>query len=534
MIIHDIYFYEKKCALLRTQILNYIINDLNITKEDYHNFNGKFYITSSINILIDYKKCFDKTKKYLDNFILNYDIIIKLNIFTKNLIEIYTSDSNVFDKDGKIDSLFLFSDSLKYYNCLNNITSNNIYSIIIDPNNMEHDLFTKSNIIKPNKKVNLIRCVISLNNNINIVKPEAENNCINQFNMFLKYFNKYLKTNGGVILSISKFYFSLFKIIKYIELNKYFDEIIYLSHDTRTLQMVEFRTNVIIYLKGYTGKPFPIIEDILQITNKYDFDFITPIIKIFINSYKNEYKYLNEYKTEIFNIKQKNDLIDFYIKEKIIQIKNIKLKINPEYLIKYQFKTWKRILNKYFDDTIKINVLELGCYEGIGSIWFLNNVVLHKNSRLYCVDPFLGSAEYSNIDFNNVYNKFLTNIEHNKNKDKLLFFKMKSDEFLLNIVNKNIQDTKLNKKKILFDIIFIDASHDSRDVIMDSILSWRLLKVGGILIWDDYIWTKMPNLNERPKMAIDSFLEMFDKNYEILSKTTQLIIKKTIDYFNDI
>jgi hypothetical protein len=34
-------------------------------------------------------------------------------------------------------------------------------------------------------------------------------------------------------------------------------------------------------------------------------------------------------------------------------------------------------------------------------------------------------------------------------------------------------------------------------------------------------------------MAIDSFLEMFDKNYEILSKTTQLIIKKTIDYFND-
>lgn len=37
-----------------------------------------------------------------------------------------------------------------------------------------------------------------------------------------------------------------------------------------------------------------------------------------------------------------------------------------------------------------------------------------------------------------------------------------------------------------FDFIYVDGSHRSPDVIYDAILSFGLLKKGGIMIFDDY------------------------------------------------
>jgi hypothetical protein len=33
-----------------------------------------------------------------------------------------------------------------------------------------------------------------------------------------------------------------------------------------------------------------------------------------------------------------------------------------------------------------------------------------------------------------------------------------------------------------------DGSHRARDVLEDAVLSWPLLKVGGIMLFDDYLW----------------------------------------------
>ena len=39
-----------------------------------------------------------------------------------------------------------------------------------------------------------------------------------------------------------------------------------------------------------------------------------------------------------------------------------------------------------------------------------------------------------------------------------------------------------------YDIIYIDGSHATSDVLEDAVLSYRLLKPGGLLIFDDYHW----------------------------------------------
>ena len=77
-----------------------------------------------------------------------------------------------------------------------------------------------------------------------------------------------------------------------------------------------------------------------------------------------------------------------------------------------------------------------------------------------------------------------------------------------------------------FDIIFIDASHEANDVILDAVLSWRLLKVEGILIFDDYKWKKIVQKNYRPALAIDSFIEIYKPEIEVLNIGWQFILKK--------
>jgi predicted O-methyltransferase YrrM len=57
-----------------------------------------------------------------------------------------------------------------------------------------------------------------------------------------------------------------------------------------------------------------------------------------------------------------------------------------------------------------------------------------------------------------------------------------------------------------YDLVYVDGSHHSADVYTDATLAWPLLNDEGILIFDDYEWTLMPEENSRPKLGIDAFL----------------------------
>ncbi|MFK7974058.1 MAG: hypothetical protein AB8B66_04285 [Rickettsiaceae bacterium] len=42
----------------------------------------------------------------------------------------------------------------------------------------------------------------------------------------------------------------------------------------------------------------------------------------------------------------------------------------------------------------------------------------------------------------------------------------------------------------------------------DIVSAWELLKVGGIMIMDDYLWKGYPEARLTPKPAIDGFLSI--------------------------
>jgi len=55
----------------------------------------------------------------------------------------------------------------------------------------------------------------------------------------------------------------------------------------------------------------------------------------------------------------------------------------------------------------------------------------------------------------------------------------------------------------------------------------RLLKIGGVLIFDDYRWFKTAPRVKRPGYAIDVFHEFFGGQFEMIHNQSQFILRKT-------
>jgi hypothetical protein len=77
-----------------------------------------------------------------------------------------------------------------------------------------------------------------------------------------------------------------------------------------------------------------------------------------------------------------------------------------------------------------------------------------------------------------------------------------------------------------FDAAYLDGSHIAADVLEDAVLTWRLLKPGGVLIFDDYRWDLYRDSVRSPGPGIDAFLAGFAGQYDVLHKDYQVILRK--------
>lgn len=180
------------------------------------------------------------------------------------------------------------------------------------------------------------------------------------------------------------------------------------------------------------------------------------------------------------------------------------------------WKHWDKYLAQFIGK--KINIMEIGVYKGDATTWFLKNIMTNPDSRIVAVDTFGGSPEYgSTIDFTKIEKKFYENIKKTGRENQVIVMKMYSSQALINL---------LHTMDMNFDIIFIDASHEAKDVLSDNVLAWGLLKPGGVLINDDYKWDKLNKNYFRPKIAIDSFISSFKPEINILHEGYQMIIQK--------
>ena len=185
-----------------------------------------------------------------------------------------------------------------------------------------------------------------------------------------------------------------------------------------------------------------------------------------------------------------------------------------------------------------IRALEIGCFEGRSTVWLCENILTADDSFIDCVDLFQINK------WGDYHQRFLKNtVDY---QSKIREYAGPSFEIL-----KQLEGP--------YEIIYVDGAHSAFAVLADGLMSWPLLAVGGVMIFDDYYWLPdkqsepaKPNYlkrkwlkmwgrswrkerraraislipTETPKLGVDGLLATLEGRYELLGITSQLAIRK--------
>lgn len=162
--------------------------------------------------------------------------------------------------------------------------------------------------------------------------------------------------------------------------------------------------------------------------------------------------------------------------------------------------------------------LEIGSFEGRSAVWVIENM-MQDHDYLNCIDTWEGGEEHTEEDMASVWERYCHNMEVAHQKFPNRYFetlKGTSYEQLLGLAASGITH----------DFIYIDGSHIAKDVLTDACMAWPLLKKGGIMAFDDYLWGDARDILHRPKLAVDAFSSIFAEELEVIHTGYQFIVRK--------
>lgn len=200
---------------------------------------------------------------------------------------------------------------------------------------------------------------------------------------------------------------------------------------------------------------------------------------------------------------------------------------------------WERWL-AHLRDKPGLRTLEIGSFEGRSTLWLCENVLTAEDSRIDCLDLFAADPVYGDY-----LARFRANTAAHAHKIR---------EF------PGYSFDGLRKVEGEYDIVYIDGWHSAFGALADGVMSWPRLKVGGVMIFDDYLWVppkhgkpKKPGrvrrlwaklrgshwrqeallrqihgaATETPKLGVDGLLATLKDQYELLGISNQLAVRKT-------
>lgn len=158
----------------------------------------------------------------------------------------------------------------------------------------------------------------------------------------------------------------------------------------------------------------------------------------------------------------------------------------------HDFSHMKKHLADHLPLSKPLMILEIGAFDGIGTNMLLDEFFKNKKTVLYTVDPFLADETTPQVNAETRV-LFVQNLEAGGHKEQIHLLAEKSCDVLPGLI----------ERELTFDFIYVDGSHKEEDVKEDAKNAWDLLKVGGIIGFDDYLWTAEGV--DGPKKAIDEF-----------------------------
>jgi predicted O-methyltransferase YrrM len=187
-----------------------------------------------------------------------------------------------------------------------------------------------------------------------------------------------------------------------------------------------------------------------------------------------------------------------------------------------------------------LRALEIGSFEGRSTRWLCENILTAADARIDCVDFFAVDPVYGDY-----HARFRQNTE--AHRAKIREYAGPSFEMLRQVEGP-------------YDIVYVDGWHSAFGALSDGVMSWPLLKVGGVMIFDDYLWVppklgkpaKPSGLSRRltklrggdwrrealqkqidqvavdtPKLGVDHLLDTLRGYHEVVGSEYQIAVRKT-------
>ncbi|HEX8145862.1 MAG TPA: class I SAM-dependent methyltransferase [Pyrinomonadaceae bacterium] len=177
---------------------------------------------------------------------------------------------------------------------------------------------------------------------------------------------------------------------------------------------------------------------------------------------------------------------------------------------------WEEFLGRYRGQP-EVRMLEVGSYEGRSALWLMENILTHETARLDCIDVFKEDGLKEAGSSFDILERFRHNLA--PYAAKVAWHQGRSQA----VLRRGEFSPETCKK---YDVIYIDGSHEARDVLEDAVLAYRLLKVGGLLIFDDFEYVGWVEGFRNPKTAILSFFGVYKQQFKLLHKSRQFVLER--------
>lgn len=153
--------------------------------------------------------------------------------------------------------------------------------------------------------------------------------------------------------------------------------------------------------------------------------------------------------------------------------------------------------------------IEIGCFEGMSTVFALENIITHPASRIICIDPFKPSPGFMNgQDLEDFGSLFLKNIAPYQERVIIL------PKFSNQVTN----DLARILKPGSVDIALIDGCHDDPFPLADAEMCFPYIRSGGLIAFDDVQW-------DAPRLACETFTRMHGLSF-VIREGTQWVVKK--------
>jgi predicted O-methyltransferase YrrM len=154
-----------------------------------------------------------------------------------------------------------------------------------------------------------------------------------------------------------------------------------------------------------------------------------------------------------------------------------------------------------------VAALEIGSHEGRSAIWLLEHVLTDPWSSLVCVDPWLRPEVRQRFDRNLIESGCRHKVRAITGQSRLL-------------------PTWIDAGTL--DLVYVDGSHEGRNVLQDGLNAIDLLRPGGTLILDDYRYQGNPDWPQHhlPGPAIDALLQLCDWQLDVIHVGYQVCARR--------